>query len=331
MKRYHFIKRLIIIIGVVAALPLTAGFLLIQHSAKARLSDAAGGNFVLFAEHAASAVDMVFLGELELLTSVAAMKPEARSAEYLEALEQSSRPYRDIVVLSAVGDVLTASGEPEHASYADEAGFEKALRNVSAEQETSGAWAVLDEANDLLILYVPIQEPESKELLGFVRGSIDTERLFHGVSDLRFGETGHACLLDRGSGRVLAGPSANCATDGLYVRQKEYLRAVEQGNPYFLGGVEGPASFDRADAELVAHSRPELSRSFPGLDWTVVVEQSHAETLAPLAPLSRDLVVYFLGMGVLVVLLAGFLSYLLEKPATDVELDLHEEMAHTTP
>ena len=274
---------------------------------------------------------MVFLGELELLTSLAAMDPEARSREHLSALEQSSRLYRDIVVLSNTGDVLAASGEPGRASYADEAGFEKALWNVSGEKETSDTWAVLDEADDLLTLYVPIQEPESKEVLGFVRGSIDTERLFRGVSDVHFGETGHACLLDRGSGHVLAGPSVECTADGIYVRHREYLRALEQGNPYFLGGVEGPASFDRADAELVAHARPELSLSFPALDWTVVVEQSLAETHAPLAPLSRDLVLYFLGMGVLVVLLAGFLSYLLEKPATDVELDLHEDLARTTP
>ncbi len=35
-----------------------------------------------------------------------------------------------------------------------------------------------------------------------------------------------------------------------------------------------------------------------------------------------------LARAALVVLLAGFLSYRLEKPATDVEIDLHEDLAH---
>lgn len=329
MRRYHFINRLVIISGVVAALPLTVGFLLIQHSAKTRLSDAAGRSFVLFAENAASAVDMVFLSELELLSSVATMKPEARSADHLAALERSTRPYREILVLSPTGDVLTASEEHEPAGHAGDEGLKKALWNVTAKKETSDTWAVLDAADDLLTLYVPIQDPESKEVHGFVRGSIDTERLFRGVSDVRFGETGHACLFERDSGRVLAGPSTHCAVDGIYVRFRDYQRAVEQRARYFLGGVRGPASFDRADAELVGYARPELSVSFFTLDWIVVVEQSLAETHAPLAPLSRDLILYFLGMGVLVVVLAGALSYVLEKPTTGVEIDLHEERART--
>ena len=328
MRRYHFLNRLLVITGVVAVLPLSVGFLLIQHSAKARLADAAGGNFVLFAEHAASAVDTIFIGELELLTTVAAMSPESRTPELLTSLEQSSRPYREIVVLSATGDIETATGD---ATRDDEA-FKKALEYASASDATRTAgkpWAAFDESQDLLTFYVPIQASAGAEIEGFVRGSIDTERLFRGVSDVRFGETGHACLIERESGKVLAGPSSQCAADGKFAWFRDYQRAREQNNPYFLGGVEGPASFDRADAELVAYARPELSSSFAALDWSVMVEQSLAETHAPLAPLSRDLILYFLGMGVLVVMLAGFLSYLLEKPLSHVAVDLHEEAAST--
>ncbi len=48
------------------------------------------------------------------------------------------------------------------------------------------------------------------------------------------------------------------------------------------------------------------------------------EAHAPLAPIGRDLIVYFLGMGVLVVLLAAYLSYRVERPEADGQVELHE-------
>ena len=48
------------------------------------------------------------------------------------------------------------------------------------------------------------------------------------------------------------------------------------------------------------------------------------EAHAPLAPIGRDLIMYFLGMGVLVVLLAAYLSYRVERPEADGQVELHE-------
>jgi hypothetical protein len=57
------------------------------------------------------------------------------------------------------------------------------------------------------------------------------------------------------------------------------------------------------------------------------VEQSLEEANAPLVSLTRDLIVQFLAMGALVVLLSFYLSYRLERPVTDVAVDLHHRPA----
>jgi hypothetical protein len=343
---YHLLARMLVITGVVAALPLAAGFVLIQHSAKTRLSDATGVNFVWFAEHAASSLDVSFLRELEFLSTVA-RSPVIRTeltaphthppddlgealadrslSRRLADLEASNPIYRGILVLDLLGSPVGASLPPERFDYGSEASFAKALARARSARDSDASWAEPRIEASEIALYRPVRDPDSGEVLGLVLGALDTERLFASVSGLRFGESGHACLFERKSGLLLAGSRALCAADGRYRRLDDYRRADGQGRVTFLAGVEGPGSYDRpdSDAVLVAFAHPELARTFPELDWVVTVEQSLAESNAPLAPLSRDLVLYFLGMGALVVVLAAYLSYRLEKPATDVRVHLH--------
>lgn len=342
---YHLLARVLVITAVVAALPLTAGFVLIQHSAKTRLSDAAGGNFVWFAGRAASALDVAFLREMEFLSSVARspevwtglsgprsspLPVESREAlldsslsRELAQLEESNPIYRGILLFDLGGSPVAASVPPERFDYGSEASFEKALSRARSVSEVSNSWAEPRLEAGQLALYRPVPDPDSGDVLGVVLGVMDTERLFAGVSDFRFGATGHACLFERRTGRLLAKSHSSCATDGVYRRLADFQRAEGQGRWYFLAGVQGPRSFDRSEATLVAFARPELTRSFPELDWVVTVEQSLAETNAPLTPLTRDLVLHFLVMGALVVLLAAYLSYRLEKPPTDASVHLH--------
>ncbi len=59
----------------------------------------------------------------------------------------------------------------------------------------------------------------------------------------------------------------------------------------------------------------------------VTVAQSLAEANGPLISLTPDLILQFFAMGALVVLLAFYLSYRLERPVTDVAVDLHQKPA----
>jgi len=335
-RHYHLIQRVLIITALVAVLPLGMGFLLTQHSAKTRLSDAAGTNFVWFAEHASSALDVALLREVEFLSLVARLSQSKATpdvSKLLEQFEQASPAYRGIAVLDLEGLPVAAtfetpsSGYGGYGGYGNQESFRKALSRARAKAEVSDSWAEADPDEGILTLYRPVRDLESGGLVGVVRASLDAERLFAGVSDFRFGETGHACLFERTSGRVLAGSSERCSSQKAYSRFEDYQRAARQENSYFLAGVQGPWSFDRGDATLIGYARPELVRSLPEADWVVTVEQSLEEANAPLVSLTRDLIVQFLAMGALVVLLSFYLSYRLERPVTDVAVDLHHRPA----
>jgi hypothetical protein len=330
---YHLIHRVLYIAALLAVLPLGIGFLLIQHSAKTRLSDAAGTNFVWFAEHASTALDAALSRELEFLSLVARLsqsEPASDRSRLLEQIEQGSPAYRGIAVLDLEGLPLAATVETPssgYGGYGNEESFKRALSRARATAEGSDSWAEANPEEGILTLYRPVHDLESGELVGLVRASLDAERFFAGVSDFRFAETGHSCLFERTSGRVLAGSSERCSSQKAYSRFEDYQRAARQENSYFLAGVQGPWSFERADATLVGYARPELARSLPEADWVVTVEQALQEANRPLVSLTRDLIVQFLAVGALVVLLAFYLSYRLERPVTDVGVDLHHRPA----
>jgi hypothetical protein len=327
---YHLIQRVLIITALVAVFPLGMGFLLTHHSAKTRLSDAAGTNFVWFAEHASSALDVALLREVEFLSLVARLSQSEATPDVSKLLEQfelANLAYRGIAVLDLEGLPVAATFETPATGYGNEESFRKALSRARAKAVVSDSWAEADPGAGILTLYRPVRDLESGGLVGLVRASLDAERLFAGVSGFRFGKTGHACLFERTSGRVLAGSSERCSSQKAYSRFEDYQRAARQENSYFLAGVQGPWSFDRGDATLVGYARPELRRSLPEADWVVTVEQSLEEANAPLVSLTRDLIVQFLAMGALVVVLAFYLSYRLERPVTDVAVDLHHRPA----
>ncbi len=169
---------------------------------------------------------------------------------------------------------MAASEGSDYDAEAGRESFGKALsraRSRTGLAESFGAW---DEGERFFVLYRPIRDPDSAEVVGLIRATMDAERIFTSVSDFRFGETGHACLIDESMGRVVAGRESACASDGRYARFREFERAERQGAEYFLGSVTGPSSFDRGEASLVAFAKPNLSFVLPEHDWVVLVEQS---------------------------------------------------------
>ena len=322
-SRHYVITRVLVIAAVVAVLPMSVGFLLIQHSAKTRLTDAAGLNFVSFAEQAGSAVNTAFLRELEFLTSLG-YSPAVQTALVSDDVDAMKRYLSETELASALHTRLAVVGRDLELVADSESS--KSL-DLPEKLTASKSWASVGADPGALILARPISNPDSGDSLGLVVAELDAERMFMSVTDFRLGETGRACLFDRRSGRLLAGRRTECGAGELYARLEDIARAQNQGIRYFLAEVQGPDSFDRADALLVAYATPELVRNMPELDWVVAVEQSLEEAHAPLEPLFRDLVLYFLLMSGLVLTLAAYMTFKLERPVTDVELDLHEEVS----
>jgi hypothetical protein len=176
----------------------------------------------------------------------------------------------------------------------------------------------------LLTISLPIRDPATGDTIGVLRGFLCTDCLVQPITSLRFGETGHALLVQDDDGRVLAGTVAECIVRDNYHALEDYRAAVRQGQRYFIAGMSPQA--DSRQAELAGFAKTQLSSSYPTLNWVVLVEQSLTEAQAPIATQSRDIILFFLGIGLAVVVLALYLSFRLEKPVTDVEMDLHHDL-----
>jgi len=136
--------------------------------------------------------------------------------------------------------------------------------------ETAGAWAI--------DIGVPIRGEES-QVIGVLRGTVDISVVFDALAQIRFGETGHAALLDR-EGKILYTSNSD-----LLMQQapEEVLTAIEgrernwrrdlkdlDGNPAVVA-----YSFLEEDS---ADSERGLSKS---LGWTIVLDQDLSEVNAP--------------------------------------------------
>lgn len=249
---------------------------------------------------------------------------ETEPSRHLASVVSDSEVHEELTLLDAAGAVIAASRKPARFYFGDRPWFREAL--AGAEGEGSIAFSdvrrfrELDQ--DVIAIAWPVRDTAS-EIVGVLRAVVDTRTLFQAIDGFRFGKSGHALLI-QGDGEVLAGTVTECVSQGRYQGIEEYRRAAQEKAAYFVSGVTPTRRTEKA--ELVGYARPQIASSQAHLDWTVFVEQPLGEAHAPLAALNRDLILYFLGMGVAVLLLAFYVSFKLEEPVTDIEMDLHHDL-----
>jgi hypothetical protein len=234
--------------------------------------------------------------------------------------------YEAMILVDGAGAVVGASSKPLKYSYRHLPWFVDAISGAEGEGSVEFSEVRKFAAADkqLLTISLPIRDPATGDTIGVLRGFLCTDCLVQPITSLRFGETGHALLVQDDDGRVLAGTVAECIVKDNYHALEDYRAAVRQGQRYFIAGMSPQA--DSRQAELAGFAKTQLSSSYPTLNWVVLVEQSLTEAQAPIATQSRDIILFFLGIGLAVVVLALYLSFRLEKPVTDVEMDLHHDL-----
>ena len=248
------------------------------------------------------------------------------SSVYLATITSRSSQYHALTLIDAAGAVVAASEKPVHYDIRNNSSFEESIGRYWGDDEfaISDVYRSAEEDTELLNLTVPVLEPVSGKTVGLLHGVVDARMLFRPALDLRFGETGHAHLI-HGEGGVVGGGTTECVVGGRYGAFGDFRRAVKEKRPYFVSSLTLSGATEHSD--LVGYAWPTVSTSFPQLDWVVVVQQSLAEARAPLATLGRDILAYFLGMGGAVLALAFYMSFTLEKPVTDVKIELHHDLA----
>ena len=361
-KTHYFLDlRVLAIFGVIAVLPLAVGFFLISGSARVSLGESIGRDFANLAQHAASSVDEAVYREV-LHLSVIATSPDlidtarasnrrysemANPSEALEARESgwseltpeypsvralldepasrhlqtvvaASEIYHEMFLVDYKGAVVAASKKPLRSYYGNRPWFRKSIVGTTGKGEVtiSDIRRFREIDTDVIAVSWPVRPEPAGEPLGVLLAVVDLESLFQSVAGLRFGDSGHALLVQE-NGEVLAGTASERVLTERYHAMEDYKRAVKERRPYFVSAT-GSGS-----AELIGYGQSQLAFSYPELDWVVMVEQPLAEAHAPIAMVTRNIILYFLAMGLAVVALAVYVSFKLERPVTDIEVDLH--------
>ena len=363
MKKTHYFLdlRVLAIFGVIAALPLAVGFFLISGSARVSLGESIGRDFANLARHAASSVDEAVYREVRHLSVIATapdvietarasnqrytaianpkaalearesgwseLTPEYPSvralldepaSEHLQNVVAASELYHEILLVDYKGAVVAASKKPLHAYYGNRPWFRKSIVGTTGKGEVtiSDVRRFREVDTDVIAMSWPVPADPAGEPIGVLIAVVDAQSLFQSLTGLRFGDSGHALLVQE-NGEVLAGTASERVLTERYHAMEDYKRAVKERRRYFVSGT------DTASAELIGYGQSRLAFSYSELDWVVMVEQPLAEAHAPIAMVTRNIILYFLAMGLAVVVLAIYVSFKLERPVTDIEVDLH--------
>ena len=361
---YFLDLRVLAIFGVIAALPLAVGFFLISGSARVSLGESIGRDFANLAQHAASNVDDAVYREVlhlsvigtspDLIESVRASNRRyqemIRPSEALEAgatgwseltpehpsvralLDQpASRHLQNVVAASGLyhemflvdynGAVVAASKKPLRSYYGNRPWFRKSIVGATGKGEVaiSDVRRFREIDTDVIAMSWPVRAETPGEPFGVLMAVVDTQSLFQSVTGLRFGDSGHALLVQE-NGEVLAGNASERVFTERYHALEDYQRAVKERRSYFVSGTGG--------SQLIGYGQSQLAFSYPELDWVVMVVQPLAEAHAPIAMVTRNIILYFFAMGLAVVVLAVYVSFKLERPVTDIEVDLRHGVSH---
>ncbi len=263
-------------------------------------------------------------------------------AERLRHIAQVRPAFKLLQVVGTDGDVRAASGRSTRLHHAESAWF-KALAGDDGVGAFVGDVARPSGAQTpVLEVACPVRGPDGA-FRGAVRGLVDAADLYAVLGPVRVGRTGHAVLLRSTDGLVLASDES-----------ERILRDPLPGWPSLHGAVEGFPLAEQGEAlfRSAGHRQgywriPEVKTrtpdgkdtvveparlvgftpvdQIPNVQWLVAVEQDLAETMAPVASVTRYLWWHFLGIFTIVILLAVYFSLKVEGPVIAEELHLHEE------
>ncbi len=149
--------------------------------------------------------------------------------------------------------------------------------------ESTGAWAIN--------VGVPLRSPETGEVVGVLRGTVDVSVVLQALAGVRFGETGRAALLDR-NGNVLYSHNENQL---MQPAPDQIVALVREGT----GGWSQDLRDLDGNRAVVAYQRLEGPLA-EALGWTIVAEQDLSEVNAEVrSNLLASLIVVALLAGVL--------------------------------
>jgi hypothetical protein len=245
----------------------------------------------------------------------------SRASRWLQYKRKINPRLLKIIVADENGAVVAATEKPLHYVEADKehwravyAGGEGAVNvtDVRSDERTQSNYADIA---------VPVIEESSGRFVGAVSALVDVSDLFSLFDEQELGHTGRT-LVVKGSGTIVSAPNV---IPELRLRSEEFTAMRDA-----LGTLEGRQNgyvtvATRHGRRIVGFADTGLKRSYPKLEWLILVSQDEREALAPLRTLEHfAIVMVVLGLLMLTVLLAYFWTHR-QQELTDLEVMPTEE------
>jgi hypothetical protein len=172
----------------------------------------------------------------------------------------------------------------------------------------------------------PIFDPVDLSWIGAARALVSAADLYGVLAPVRLGYSGHAILLNRADGLILASDEADRVLNETFPGFAAIQTAISARRGYWIV----PEAEKRDSANKLIATEPARLVGFaivdqvPGARWIVAVEQDLNEAIAPVTGITRYLWFHFGGTLVTVLLLGLYLSFRQVAPVIPEALHLHD-------
>jgi hypothetical protein len=227
----------------------------------------------------------------------------SRTSRWLQQQRTLDSRLLKIIVADGTGASVAATDKPLHYAEADKEHWQAVYA------QGKGAVNVTDVRYDertksnYINISVPVLEEGSGRFIGAVSALVDISGLFLLLNQQQVGRTGRV-LLVKDDGTTIGAPAV---TPDLKLVSEEFT-AVRDA----LGTLEGRqtgyiAAAMRNGTRIVGFADTGLKRSYPNVEWLVLVSEGEREALAPVRTLGHfAFLMVVLGLLMLTVLLAYF-------------------------
>ena len=244
------------------------------------------------------------------------------TSRFLREIAAFNPAYQEILLTDRQGALVAATNITTDYYQADEGWWRDAFGDGELGAFYSSG-VIFDQSTGghVLELAVPVRDGPSREfptVIGVLKVLVGATDLSSVIGDVRQGETGHALLLDRRTGTVIVGSEPQ---DVMVRKYPGFARLEEtmggDGRSFLARDEDGTvwvAGFARMQEPSPAAYR----------DWVIVVQQEANEAQAAMRTATEYLLLFFVGIGGIILLMSLYLHWKLVRPIR--EIDLREEM-----
>lgn len=233
------------------------------------------------------------------------------TSAFLREHNRVAAAFREILVSDRYGRLISASGKTTDYFQADEPWWRTAYLEGKGQRYISDI--TYDESAGVYSIEIaePVRDNLSGDVLGIVKGIVDSHTMFGMLDNLKFGKDATAVVI-RPDGTMVTSPGSSES----YPYAGTVLSALSHGRRW----AEVPAS---RPGFFLGIPQSGVNSQIPELDWVLVVEAPYEEVYSPFQNLqSWFLYIALFSVGLVIVLSLVF-TWLLSKPI--IETDPHLE------